>query len=174
MNLAALEAILFSTGEVITIEQIVSVFEVTEDEAKIALEELANNISERNGGVELLKVNKGYQLRTKPEFAEIILKLREQKPRKLSNASLETLAVVAYRQPVTKHDIDTIRGVDVGPTLKTLLERELVEVIGHKPSVGNPSLYATTDKFLELFGINSLSELPNLREVREIEENELG
>jgi segregation and condensation protein B len=174
MNLAALEAILFSTGEVLTLEQIMNVFSVSEEEAKEAILALTEQIKARDGGVEVIKVNNGYQLRTKPEFGELILKLREQKPRKLSNAALETLAVVAYRQPVTKHDIDTIRGVDVGPTLKTLLERELIQVIGQKPTVGNPSLYATTDKFLELFGINSLSELPNLREVREIEEHELG
>ena len=88
------------------------------------------------------------------------------KPRKLSQAALETLAVVAYQQPVVKSEIDKIRGVDVAPTIKTLLERKLIKILGYQASVGQPALYGTTEDFLSIFGLNALSELPSLRDLK--------
>jgi segregation and condensation protein B len=98
------------------------------------------------------------------------------KPRKLSQAALETLSVVAYQQPIVKSEIDKIRGVDVAPTLKTLLERKIIKIIGYQASVGQPSLYGTTDDFLRIFGLSSLAELPALRDLRALaaEPGEVG
>jgi segregation and condensation protein B len=88
------------------------------------------------------------------------------KPRRLSQAALETLAVIAYQQPVVKSEIDKIRGVDVAPTIKTLLERKLVKILGYQASVGQPALYGTTEDFLSIFGLSSLAELPTLRDLK--------
>jgi segregation and condensation protein B len=90
------------------------------------------------------------------------------KPRKLSQAALETLAVIAYQQPVVKSEVDKIRGVDVAPTIKTLLERKLVKIIGYQASVGQPALYGTTEDFLQIFGLSSLSALPAMRDLKSL------
>ena len=95
--------------------------------------------------------------------------LRAAKPKKLSTQALETLAIVAYRQPIVKSDVEVIRGVDATPTIKTLLDRKLIKIVGYQDSVGHPALYGTTERFLELFGLESLRELPNLRELEAIE-----
>jgi segregation and condensation protein B len=122
-----------------------------------------------SNGFELLKVADKYQFRTRAIFAPYIRELKAERPRRLSAAALETLAVVAYRQPVVKSDIERIRGVDVTPTLKTLLERALVKIVGHQPTAGQPALYGTTEEFLRLFSLNSLAQLPSLRDLREFE-----
>ena len=106
------------------------------------------------------------QLRTKAIYAEYVRNLIAVKPRKLSQAALETLAVIAYQQPVVKSEVDKIRGVDVAPTIKTLLERKLVKILGYQASVGQPALYGTTEDFLSIFGLTSLSELPSLRDLK--------
>jgi segregation and condensation protein B len=111
-------------------------------------------------------VSEKLQLRTKALFADHVRQLMAVKPRKLSQAALETLAVVAYQQPVVKSEIDKIRGVDVAPTLKTLIERKLVKIIGYQASVGQPALYGTTEDFLQVFGLPSLSSLPALRDIK--------
>ena len=95
--------------------------------------------------------------------------MKAGRPRRLSPPALETLAIVAYRQPIVKSDVEKIRGVDATPTLKTLLEKGFVRIVGHRDSVGQPALYGTTEKFLHVFGIRSLSELPTLRDLKELE-----
>ncbi|MCL4123511.1 UNVERIFIED_CONTAM: hypothetical protein GTU68_053383 [Idotea baltica] len=132
-----------------------------------ALQEKFNNSAY---GFELKKIAGKYQFRTKPEFSEIIRSLKDGGPRRLSPAALETLAIVAYRQPIIKSDIEKIRGVDASPTIKTLLERKIIKIVGHLPTPGQPALYGTTEQFLETFGISSLSELPTLRDIKEFEE----
>jgi segregation and condensation protein B len=117
-------------------------------------------------GIELVVVAEKLQLRTKAAYADYVRQLMAVKPRKLSQAALETLAVVAYQQPVVKSEIDKIRGVDVAPTLKTLLERKLVKIIGYQASVGQPALYGTTEDFLQVFGLSALSELPALHDLK--------
>jgi segregation and condensation protein B len=115
-------------------------------------------------GVEVAALSSGWHLRTNPENADWVSKLLVGRPVRLSRAMLETLAIVAYRQPVTRPEIDDIRGVDCGPVLKTLLDRGLVRIIGKKEEVGRPMLYGTTPEFLRIFNLRDLSELPTLRE----------
>lgn len=167
-RLLILEAMIFASGEPIAHDLLAAALDISQDELLEVVEELKTEISERKTSLQLISVGGKLQFRTAPEFASYLQRLKEEKPRKLSNASLETLAIIAYRQPVTKHDIDTIRGVDVGPTITTLLDRELVTIVGHKATVGHPALYGTTEKFLEVFGLNSLGDLPNLRDVSEL------
>lgn len=167
-KLQILEAMIFASGEPIGLDILASALDISQDELNLLVDELKNEISERNSSIQLISVGGKLQFRTAPKYSAYLQKLKEEKPRKLSNASLETLAIIAYRQPVTKHDIDTIRGVDVGPTIMTLLDRELVTIVGHKSTVGHPALYGTTEKFLEVFGLNTLGDLPTLRDITEL------
>jgi segregation and condensation protein B len=110
-----------------------------------------------------------YRIATKPQYMRWISKLYKKEPERLTGPSLETLAIAAYKQPITRAEIESIRGVNVGGVLKTLLDKELIEVRGRKDVVGKPLIYGTTGKFLELFGLNSLEDLPELIEFREEE-----
>lgn len=114
------------------------------------------------------KVAGGYQLRTLEALAPMLRALRPAPPLRLSAASLETLAIVAYRQPITRAEVEHIRGVEAGAVLRSLLERQLVRVAGHREVAGRPMLYATTRRFLEILGLDSLSDLPTLREMEEL------
>ncbi len=116
----------------------------------------------------LEKVAGGYQLRTIEALAPALRALRPTPPMRLSKAALETLAIVAYRQPITRAEIENIRGVDAGPVVRSLLEREMVRIAGHREVPGRPILYATTKRFLEVLGLNSLGDLPTLREIDEL------
>ena len=127
-------------------------------------------MQEHGSGLELVEVASGFQLRTKERYAKALQALKESRPKKLSPPALETLAIVAYRQPIVKSDVEAIRGVDATPTLKTLLQRRLIRIVGHQATAGQPALYGTTDSFLELFGLKSLSELPTLRDLQELDQ----
>lgn len=126
--------------------------------------------SRLEGGFYLSEVNNGFQLRSSPQFSNYIQALFKTAPTKLSQAALETLAIIAYRQPLIRAEIDEIRGVDSGGVLKTLLERDLVKVIGKREEAGKPLLYGTTGTFLEVFGLSNLQSLPPLKDLRQIEE----
>lgn len=130
---------------------------------------LANTYA-RSTGYELVAVAGGYQLRTNPRVAAFVRQYLQVKPTRLSRAQLETLAIVAYRQPVTRPEMEQIRGVDCGAAMKILLERRLVRILGKKEEVGRPLLYGTTKEFLEFFNLKSLMELPTLREFQELSE----
>lgn len=119
-------------------------------------------------GFEIHHVAGGYQMRTRPDLAEYIRALQPRRAVRLSRAALETLAVVAYRQPVTRAEVEHVRGVDAGAVIRTLLERDLVRIAGHREIAGRPMLYATTRRFLEVFGLASLEDLPTLRELDEL------
>ena len=125
-------------------------------------------------GVQVMQAAGGWHLRTNPENVAWVSRILAGKPPRLSRALLETLAIVAYRQPITRPEIDEIRGVDCGPVLKTLLERNLVRMIGKKEEVGRPILYGTTPEFLRTFSLRDLSELPTLREFHELGEAEMA
>ena len=125
-------------------------------------------------GVQVMQAAGGWHLRTNPENVAWVSRILAGKPPRLSRALLETLAIVAYRQPITRPEIDEIRGVDCGPVLKTLLERSLVRMIGKKEEVGRPILYGTTPEFLRTFSLRDLSELPTLREFHELGEAEMA
>ncbi len=166
---ALVEALLFASSEPLTLQRLSEISHIEEDKVLSAIGEIEARLQSSGSGFELIRVASAFQFRSRPIFAPYIRILRSGKPRRLSNAALETLAVVAYRQPVIKSDIEKIRGVDVTPTLKTLLERSLIKIVGHQATVGQPALYGTTDQFLSLFGLNSLSELPTLRDIKEFE-----
>jgi segregation and condensation protein B len=165
------EAIIFAHGSPIDEEKIGAVSGLSENEIAEAILALKNKYSEISGGIELVRLGDKYQFRTKSFYAPILQKLKEEKPKRLSPAALETLAVIAYRQPIIKSDIEGIRGVDATPTVKTLLDRNLIKIVGHQSTVGNPALYATTDEFLKLFSLGSLAELPTLRDLAPLDED---
>ncbi len=130
--------------------------------------ELNAEYAARGRAFEICEVAGGFQMRTLPEFAPYVQQLQSTRPLRLSPAALETLAVVAYRQPVTRAEVEFVRGVDVGAVLRGLLERKLLRIAGHREVPGRPMLYATARRFLEVFGLASLDDLPTLREIREL------
>ena len=139
------------------------------DQILAALEEIEGDCSGR--GFELKRTGSGYRFQVRQELSEWVNRLWEEKPKKYSRALLETLALIAYRQPITRGDIEEIRGVSVSSEIiKTLLEREWVRVVGHRDVPGRPALYATTRQFLDYFSLKNLEELPALNDIRDIEE----
>ena len=132
-----------------------------------AIEELAVDYETRQGGFYLSPVAGGYQIRTRPEYSEWIKRLLQPKPQRLSKAALETLAIIAYKQPVIRADIEHLRGVDCGGVLRVLLERKFIRVLGRKEIPGRPLIYATTKRFLEVFGLKNLKDLPTPKEIEE-------
>lgn len=164
-----LEAVLFSAGRPLSEQQLLQVFA---DEEKPSLSALRQAMQElqmvyAKRGVSLVEIASGYQFQSKIDFAQWIKKLWEEKPAKYSRALLETLSLVAYRQPITRGEIEEIRGVSISSSIfKTLLEdRGWIRVVGHRDVPGRPALYATTKGFLDYFGLNSLDQLPALPEI---------
>jgi segregation and condensation protein B len=166
---ALIEALIFASGEALDLDRLCAISTLDKEEVLKALSLIKERYQEDGFGFELAQVAGKYQFRTKPEFALYLRELKADRPRRLTNAALETLAIVAYRQPVVRSDIEKIRGVDVTPTLKTLLERGLIKIVGHQNTVGQPALFGTSEEFLKLFGLDSLAELPSLRDLREFE-----
>ncbi len=165
-----LGALLLAHGEPLSLTRLTEISKHDEEKVASALELLKTRFStEYKLGFALECVAGAYQLRTQSKFAPFIRQLKATRPRRLSAAALETLAIIAYRQPIVKSDIEGLRGVDSSPTLKTLLERKLIRIVGHQPTVGQPALYGTTEEFLRVFGLETLGALPTLREVKEIE-----
>jgi segregation and condensation protein B len=168
-RMAIVEALLFAHGEPLAVGKIAEISAIPEDEIGTVLEAIKLRHAGEQSGFELLVVAEQYQFRTKPQFANYVRELRAGVPRRLSAPALETLAIIAYRQPIVRSDIERIRGVDATPTIKTLLDRNLIRIIGHQAGVGQPALFGTTDEFLKLFGLKSLAELPTLRDLKELE-----
>jgi len=169
-QIGLVEALIFANGEPLASELIEQITSLTAEEIQVCVAEIRSGLLESASGLELVEVGGKLQFRTKAEFAESIRRLKAEKPRKLSAPAVETLAIIAYRQPIVKSDIEKLRGVDATPTLNTLLERNLVKIVGHQASVGTPALYGTTDEFLKVFGLKSLGELPTLRDLKELED----
>jgi len=166
------EAILFAAKRPMTCKQIQQVFPELEqpemEDVQAALAAIAKDYNTRP--VELKQVASGYRFQVKPELSRWVSRLFEEKPPKYSRALLETLAIIAYRQPVTRGDIEDIRGVSVSSSIiQTLLEREWVKVIGHKEVPGRPALLGTTRQFLDYFNITTLNDLPTLQEIKTLE-----
>ena len=132
------------------------------------VDELNASYEEQGRAFEIWEVAGGYQLRTRPVYAGYLQQLVKDRPLRLSRAALETVAVVAYKQPATRAEIEHVRGVDVGAVLRSLVERRLVRVAGHREVPGRPILYGTTRRFLEVFGLASLKDLPTLRELEDL------
>ncbi|HEY2385818.1 MAG TPA: SMC-Scp complex subunit ScpB [Candidatus Binatia bacterium] len=164
--LGILESVLFAAGEPLTLARLADVIPgPTRGELRVALRELAARAERDQRGIRLLEVAGGYQFRTDPAHAEWVRRLFQQKPWRLTRATLETLAIVAYKQPITRAEIEAIRGVDADSVLASLLSRKLVKIVGRKEVMGRPLLYGTTRQFLEVFGLRDLTELPALGEV---------
>ena len=159
-----LEALLLSASRPISIEDIVKVFEdpkPSKDEIRNALNQLDQDCLTR--GIELKKIASGYRLQVKQSLSQYIAKLWEEKPHRFSKATLETLSLIAYKQPITRGEIEEIRGVAVGTQLiRGLMERGWVKIVGIRDVPGRPSLYSTTKEFLDYFGLQHLRELPEL------------
>jgi segregation and condensation protein B len=140
----------------------------TREEIRAILDELQRELENHRRGVRLIEVAGGFQLRTPKVNADWVKKLLGGRPARMSRATLETLAIIAYRQPVTKAEIEAIRGVDVDGVVNTLLERGLIRAVARKDVPGRPFLYGTTPEFLQLFNLKDLSYLPTLKEMEEI------
>lgn len=164
-----IEALLFTCEKPITIDQIKEVIEDFDPkEIRPLLTQLQSEYEELGRSFKIYEVAGGFQMATEPAFAEYLKKFYKIKSRdKLTKPALETLAIIAYRQPITRADIEDIRGVNVDGVIKTLLERMFIKVVGRKDAPGRPILYGTTKEFLDKFGLNSLSELPKLSEFTE-------
>ena len=165
---AILEALIFASPEPLTLKAIGKLLDSEpKDDIDAALRSLREDYEGR-GGLQLVEVAGGYQIVTRPDLHEWVRRLfHERTTQKLTVQSLETLAVIAYRQPVTAAEISEIRGVDAGGVLNTLLERHLIKIAGRKQVVGRPFLYATTKEFLIRFGLNDLSDLPKVEDMAE-------
>jgi segregation and condensation protein B len=166
---AILEGLLFAAEGPLNLGTLAEVIGTGDQEGlRRALESLAEEYENRGGGFYLQQVAGGYQLRSRPRFHPWIRRLRGIGAPRLSRAALETLAIVAYRQPVVRAEIEAVRGVDCGGVLRMLLERRLIRVMGRREIPGRPLLYGTTRIFLEVFELRDLKDLPTLKEIKEL------
>jgi segregation and condensation protein B len=164
-----LEALLFVHSESLSLRRLAELSNLSFERVKEIFDLLVKRYKQEAYGFELCEVAGKVQLRTKSLYSRYIRILTAAKPKRLSAAALETLAIIAYQQPIVKSEIEKIRGVDTSPTLKTLLEKRLIKIVGHQATVGQPALYATTEDFLKVFGLNGLPDLPSLREIAKVD-----
>lgn len=165
-NKSVLEALLFLSGEPVTLSAIREVVDLPEPEIKRLMDELVIQYRERNGGLFVAEIANGYQMVTNPGYSEWVIKFRStQLSSKLSMPALETLSIIAYKQPLIKAEIEQLRGVNSDSAVKTLIEKRLIKVIGRKEAPGRPFLYGTTKDFLQYFGLKDLTELPTLKDL---------
>lgn len=159
-----IEALLFAAGDPLPVKKMVEFLDgATAEEVKATLADLSTEYLTR--GIRLVEVAGGWQMRTAPEHQRYVRKLFRERPHRLTRAATETIAIIAYKQPVTRQEIEAVRGVDTGGVLESLVERRLAKVVGRKDVPGRPLVYATTQEFLELFGLRSIRELPTLPEL---------
>lgn len=165
--------LLFTWGDPLALKDLSSVLEVPEKDLEKVLKELMDELDFERSGLRIIKFNNYYQIGTRPEHYEWIKRLNNSKNAKnLSNASLETLSIVAYRQPIIKAEIEAIRGVRSDRAIETLVQRRLVEEVGRLDKTGRPILYGTTEDFLRYFGLESIEELPPIEEFQEYSKEE--
>ena len=167
-----IEATLLAAGRPVTTQQLSDLFDERErpsaEQLKAALDQLAEDYAPR--GIELLEVASGWRIQVKPRCSDVVSRLWQERPSRYSRALLETLALVAYRQPITRSEIEQIRGVSISSTImRTLQERNWIRVVGHREVPGRPELLGTTREFLDYFGLKSLDQLPTLAELKDIE-----
>ena len=170
----SVEALLFISGEGLSLKEVSLGLGESQDKIKNVFKKLMDEYSKREGGIFIEKQGEHYQFKTSPSvFQTIQVFLRETKKEKLSRSTLETLAIVAYRQPVTQSEIDELRGVKSRTLIASLISKNLVRPSGYKRTVGKPTLYRTTRAFLDEFGLGSLKDLPELKEVKSLDLEEL-
>ncbi|HEX5515868.1 MAG TPA: SMC-Scp complex subunit ScpB [Gammaproteobacteria bacterium] len=168
-----IEAALLAAGEPLPLDRLQDLFPDNERPERAALRQALDQLAEElaGRGIELKEVASGYRLQVRQELAPWISRLWEERPARYSRALLETLAVIAYRQPVTRAEIEEIRGVSVGtPIMRTLQEREWIRVVGHRDVPGRPAMFGTTRRFLDYFNLKNLGELPTLLELRSLDD----
>jgi segregation and condensation protein B len=165
-NKALLEALLFISGEPLSPKELKEVVDLHEADIEDLMEDLIMEYAERDSGVLIGRIAGGYQMHTNPRLNELLRKFSGSvKSQKLSPAALETLAIIAYRQPVTKAEVENLRGVNSDGIVKSLLEKRLIKIMGKKEAPGRPLLYGTTREFLQYFSLNDLTELPTLKDL---------
>jgi segregation and condensation protein B len=168
-----LEAVLLAAGRPVSVDQMLELFEESQrpsvEEVNAALEELAGRCADR--ACELREVASGWRMQVRAQYADVVSRLWQERPSRYSRALLETLALIAYRQPITRSEIEDIRGVTVSSTImRTLHERNWIRVVGHREVPGRPELLGTTREFLDYFGLKSLDDLPTLAELRDLDD----
>ncbi len=169
---AIVEALIFVSTTPVTLKELGEATGASETELHTVLEKLKQSYQRGYHGISLELVGGGYQFRTKLEQGPWIKKLHQTKPVKMTRSQMETLAIVAYKQPVTRIDVDAIRGVDSSHLLKMLLDRRMIRILGVKESPGRPLLYGTTQDFLEFFGLSGMHQLPSLESLKELRVSE--
>jgi segregation and condensation protein B len=164
-----IEALILSSTEPISAMKLAEIIPYCKaGQAKDLVNELNTEYAEQDRAFEIWEIAGGYQIRTRAEFSGYLQKLQKERALRLSQAALETLAIIAYRQPATRAEIEEVRGVDAGATVKSLLDRQLIRIAGQREVPGRPMLYGTTRRFLEVFGLENLKNLPTLRELDEM------
>lgn len=171
---SAVEALLFVSTGPLSVDRLKGIFEeATQEQIGAQLQALVQEYEDRRAGIMVVEVAGGYQLATRPEHASWIRKFKSVKvSSKLSKPALETLAIVAYKQPITRTEVEAVRGVNIGGIMRNLMERRLVKIVGKKDVPGKPMMYGTTVEFLQYFGLKDLSALPTLKEFQELEAGE--
>lgn len=166
-----IQALVFVSEQSIRTEEIIYCLQAafgqdfTEEEVNTYLQNITQRYQDKNFAIELVKTNNGYQFLTKKDYHQIVSLLQQQRSKKkLSQAALETLAIIAYKQPVTKPDVEQIRGVNCDYSIQKLLEKELIAIVGKSETIGKPILYGTSSVFMDYFGINSINELPQIKD----------
>lgn len=165
---AIIESLLLVADAPVQADRIALILEIEVAQAEKLLQNLQQDYESAHRGFSLQLVDGGFQLRTRPEHADWIRRFRKSRPFRFSRAGLETLAIVAYRQPVTRAEIDYLRGVDSGGVIRTLLDKRLIRILGKKDIPGKPLIYGTSHEFLELFGLRDLTGLPTLKEFNDL------
>jgi segregation and condensation protein B len=166
------EAIIFVAEGPVTIDRLVDLLpEFGRDQIKDAVQQLQNELFERESGVSLVEIAGGWQFRTNSDLVPFLARMQKGKATRFSQSALETLAIIAYKQPVTRQEIEFLRGVDTGAVLKTILEKRLIKILGKKDIPGRPIIYGTTREFLEVFNLKDLKGLPTLREIQSLDES---
>jgi segregation and condensation protein B len=169
---ALIEGLIFANPDPLSAKALADIIsDATVEDIQSVLDELESEYSQDARGFLLCRVGGGYQFRSSPKVAPWILEMKKIKPSRLSRAALETLSIIAYNQPVTKSRVEQVRGVESSATIRNLLERALVEIVGRKDVPGRPLLYGTSARFLEVFGLPDLASLPPLPEVEDPEKN---
>ncbi len=163
--LPILEALLFASPDPLSITQLQELLEEDEEGIMNNLNYLKELYENKGSGLTIIEVAGGFRMSTRPDLHPWLTRLARVRPGRLSRPALETVAIIAYRQPVTKAEVEAIRGVAVDGVLRTLIERRLIRIVGRKRDVGRPILYGTSRSFLEYFGFQELSELPSLKEI---------
>lgn len=167
-----LEAILFSAGRIVETKELMAILELSNEDVDSIMQNMKSEFEEQNRGIEIIKVDNGYQMCSKKEYYDYIYPIFDNRAKpSLSAAALETLSIIAYNPKITRAEVEQIRGVNSDGTIYKLLEYNLIEEVGRLDAPGRPAIYATTKEFLKMFGISTLEELPELPRYK-IDENE--